>query len=169
MRRWPGMFVVFALGVVVGGWFFAGTKWRPFLVPAGAGRGLDTKELRGLVGSVAVRRTPQVLPDVVMTTKYSIAFESPWPEARTHLVIVPRRDIKDLADLRRGDEAYLIDAVAVAGRLARTRGLKRWQFFTRGPDEQTVRYLHFHLVSNEASSPAPPPRGAAVRSDSAGR
>jgi len=140
---------VFALGVALGGWFFAGTKWRPFLVPAGAGKGIDADEMRGLLGSIAVRRVPQSLPDVVMTTKYSIAFVSPWPEAKTHFVIVPRRDIKDLGDLRKGDEAYVVDAVAVAGRLARTYGLRRWQFFTRGPDEQTVRYLHFHLVSNE--------------------
>ena len=72
MRRMLGLLAVFALGVVLGGWLFAGTKWRPFLVPAGSGKGLDAEELRGLLGSIAVRRTPQVLPDVVMTTKYSI-------------------------------------------------------------------------------------------------
>ena len=153
MRRRLGTIAVFALGVALGGWFFAGTKWRPFLVPAGAGRGLDAEELRGLIGSIAVRRVPQVLPDVVMTTKYSIAFVSPWPEAKTHFVIVPRRDIKDLSDLRRGDEPYVIDAMAVAGRLARERGLRHWQLFTRGPEEQAVRYLHFHLISNETPAP----------------
>ena len=149
MKRALGLLLVFLLGAVLGGWFFAGTKWRPFLVPAGAGKGLDREELLGLVGSIAVRRAPQTLPDVLMTTRYSVAFVSPWPEARTHIIIVPRRDIKDLADLRKGDEPYLVDAVAVAGRLARMRGLRHWQFFTRGPGEQTVRYLHFHLVSNE--------------------
>lgn len=157
MKRALGLLIVFLLGAAAGGWFFAGTKWRPLLVPAGSGKRLDREELLGLVGSIAVRRAPQTLPDVLMTTKYSVAFVSPWPEARTHIVIVPRRDIKDLADLRKGDEPYLVDAVAVAGRLARLRGLRRWQFFTRGPDEQTVRYLHFHLVSNEAPAPAPAP------------
>ena len=154
MKRALGLLFVFLLGCASGGWFFAGTKWRPFLVPAGAGQRLDREELLGLVGSIAVRRMPRTLPDVLVTTKYSVAFVSPWPEARTHIVIVPRRDIKDLADLRRGDEAYVVDAVAVAGRLARLRGLRHWQFFTRGPDEQAVRYLHFHLVSNE--TPARP-------------
>lgn len=161
MRRFVSLLLVFALGAAVGGWFFAGTRWRPFLVPAGSGHGLDRAELLGLIGSITVRRAPQALPDVVMTTKHNVAFVSPWPEARTHIVIVPRRDIKDLADLRKGDEAYLVDAIAIAGRIARLRGLKRWQFFTRGPGEQTVRYLHFHLVSNERSSGAgaeEPPR-----------
>lgn len=153
MRRFIGLGLVFALGIALGGWFFAGTRWRPFLVPAGAGKAeIRREELLGLIGSIAVRRVPSALPDVLMTTKYSVAFASPWPEARTHIVIVPRRDIKDLADLRRGDEAYVVDAMAVAGRLARIRGLSRWQFFTRGPGEQTVRYLHFHLVSNEKST-----------------
>ena len=150
MRRFMGLLVVFTLGVALGGWFFAGTKWRPFLVPAGSGgREIKKEELLGLIGSIAVRRVPKALPDVLMTTKYSVAFMSPWPEAKTHIVIVPRKDIKDLADLRRGDEAYIVDAMAVAGRLARLRGLTHWQVFTRGPDEQAVRYLHFHLVSNE--------------------
>jgi len=161
MKRGLGLLFVFALGFVLGGWFFAGTKWRPFLVPAGSGKSLDREELLGLIGSITVRRAPQALPDVLMTTRYSVAFESPWPEARTHIVIVPRRDIKDLADLRKGDEPYLVDAVAVAGRLARMRGLKHWQFFTRGPGEQTVRYLHFHLVSNETTAVAGP--GEATR------
>ena len=151
MKRFLGLLIVFALGFVLGGWFFAGTRWRPFLTPAGSGKGteVNAEELRGLLGSIAVRRVPQVLPKVVMTTKYTIAFVSPRPEARTHLVIVPRRDIKDLGDLRKGDEPYLIDAVAVAGKLARQYGLKRWRFFTRGPGEQDVRYLHFHLLSSE--------------------
>ena len=152
MRTIARLLLVFALGAAVGGWFFAGTRWRPFLVPAGSGQRLDREELLGLIGSITVRRAPQALPDVLMTTKYSVAFVSPWPEARTHIVIVPRRDIKDLADLRKGDEAYLVDAMAVAGRLARLRGLRRWQFVTRGPDEQAVRYLHFHLLSQEKST-----------------
>lgn len=148
------LLLVFALGAAVGGWFFAGTRWRPFLVPAGAGPGINREELLGLIGSITVRRAPQALPDVVMTTKYTVAFVSPWPESRTHIVIVPRRDIKDLADLRKGDEPYVVDAMAVAGRLARLRGLKRWQVLTRGPGEQTVRYLHFHLLSQERSADA---------------
>jgi diadenosine tetraphosphate (Ap4A) HIT family hydrolase len=157
MKRFLVLALVFALGATAGGWFFAGTRWRPFLVPAGSGSGLKAEELLGLVGSIAVRKAPRVLPDVVMTTKYSVAFVSPWPEARTHIVVVPRRDIKDMADLRRGDEPYVIDAIAVAGRIARLRGLRHWQFFTRGPEAQAVRYLHFHLVSNEG--PAAPRPG----------
>ena len=101
LKRFVGLLLVFALGFAAGGWFFAGTKWRPLLAPASGGKSkVDAEELRGLLGSLAVRRMPQVLPDVVMTSKYTIAFVSPRPEARTHFVIVPRRDIKDLGDLR---------------------------------------------------------------------
>ncbi|MEO6463040.1 MAG: HIT domain-containing protein, partial [Candidatus Eisenbacteria bacterium] len=94
-----------------------------------------------------------------------VAFVSPRPEAKTHFVLVPRRDIKDIGDLRAGDEPYLVDAFAVAGALARQNGLKSWRVFTRGPDEQAVRYLHFHFVSSEA--PKPPP--AAGRPATRGR
>jgi histidine triad (HIT) family protein len=149
MKRFVAWVLVFGLGFVAGGWLFAGARWRPLLETRRQERRIDVAELLGLVGSIAVRRTPGILPRVVMTTRHTVAFVSPQPEARTHFVIVPRRDIKDVGDLRAGDEPYVVDAFAVAGALARENGLKRWRLFTRGPDEQAVRYLHFHLVSNE--------------------
>ena len=33
------------------------------------------------------------------------------------------------------------------GQLARDFGMRHYTITTRGPGEQTVRYLHFHLVS----------------------
>jgi histidine triad (HIT) family protein len=150
MKRIVALLVVFALGVVAGGWLFAGTRWRPLLETRRQEKRIDPEELLGLLGSIAVRRAPGMLPRVLVTTRHTVAFVSPQPEARTHFVIVPRRDIKDVADLRQGDEPYLVDAFAVAGTLARENGLRHWRLFTRGPDAQAVRYLHFHLVSNEA-------------------
>lgn len=149
MRRVAGWLLVFALGVLLGGWLFAGTRWRPLLETKREEKRIDSEELLGLLGSIAVRRVPGVLPRVVKTTRYTVAFVAPRPEAKTHFVIVPRRDIKDVGDLRQGDEPYVVDAFAVAGALARENGLRHWRLFTRGPDAQAVRYLHFHLVSNE--------------------
>lgn len=155
MKRFAGLVLVFALGGVAGGWLFAGTRWRPLLETKRQEKRIDQAELLGMLGSIAVRRMPGVLPQVVMTTPRTVAFVAPRPEARTHFVIVPRRDIKDIADLRAGDEPYLVDAFAVAGALARQHGLKRWRVFTRGPDEQAVRYLHFHFVSSEEAKAQP--------------
>lgn len=153
MKRFAGLMLVFALGMAAGGWLFAGARWRPFLDTTPAEGRVDEAELLGLLGSIAVRRTPGILPRVVLTTPRTVVLLAPTPEAKTHFVIVPRRDIKDISDLRKGDEPYLVDAFAVAGRLARENGLRRWRVFTRGPDEQAVRYLHFHLVSSEAAKP----------------
>lgn len=156
MKRFVVWIAVFALGVLAGGWLFAGARWRPLLETRRQERRIDSAELLGLLGSIAVRRVPGVLPEVVMTTPLTVAFVPPHREARTHFVIVPRRDIKDVSDLRAGDEPYLVDAFAVAGALARRNGLKRWRVFTRGPDEQAVRYLHFHFVSSDAPKPQRP-------------
>ena len=38
-------------------------------------------------------------------------------------------------------------AYAVMGQLARDFGMRHYTITTRGPGEQTVRHLHFHLVS----------------------
>jgi diadenosine tetraphosphate (Ap4A) HIT family hydrolase len=52
-----------------------------------------------------------------------------------------------MGTLARGDEPYLIDTFAMIGKIARDSKLKNYQVISNGPHEQTVRYLHFHLVA----------------------
>ena len=153
-RRFAGYAIVFVVGVAVGGWGVRDVQPRSFL---GFDRGRDPlslTDLAGLVGSAVVQHAPGLLP-AVMTTSRSVVVHYPIPgHDRVHLVVIPRRDIYDPGTLAHGDEAYLVDAFAVLGELARREHLTRYKIIANGPAEQSVRYLHFHLVSiDEKKSP----------------
>jgi hypothetical protein len=142
--RWIG---VFLLGVVVGGYLFRDVRPRSFLAVDRCDHCWEPNEVAGLAGAVGVLRDPNVIPGIVIETSKSIAFVNPGKNPRQHYVVVPKKDIPDAGAFAKGDEAYLIDAYAVMGQLAREMGMRHYTITTRGPGEQTVRYLHFHLVS----------------------
>jgi hypothetical protein len=138
---------MFALGVIVGGYLFRDVRPRSFLAVDRCDHCWEPNEILGLAGAVLTLRNPRAIPGIVLETDKSIAFVNPGKNPRPHYVVVPKKDIPDAGAFAQGDEAYLIDAYAVMGKLARDLGMKRYTITTRGPREQTVRYLHFHLVA----------------------
>jgi diadenosine tetraphosphate (Ap4A) HIT family hydrolase len=148
LARWRRDVILLVLGIVLGGYLFADTQPRSFLaIGRCQGSCGNPQDLLGLVGSVLMQRAPGVLPLVVAETDRTIAIAVPG--ASVHYVVIPKRDIRDAGDLAAGDEAYLVDAYAVIGRLVRERGLKDYAVLTNGPARQDVNYLHFHVLSKE--------------------
>jgi len=145
MLRFLGIVFVFVLGLVAGAWLFRDVQPRPLLSFKPSRHLSSYQELLGYFGSAAMQRFPGAVPGVVMESDKSIAIR--YPIKRPHWVIVPKRDIKDMGTLGKGDEPYLIDTFAMIGKIARDAKLKHYQVITNGPREQTVRYLHFHLVA----------------------
>jgi diadenosine tetraphosphate (Ap4A) HIT family hydrolase len=158
MRRLIGGIIVFALGAWFGAWAFRDVQPRTWLTVQAGKVHVSTDELLGYFGSAAVQHAPGLVPGVVLETDKTIAMKYPIPwKARNHFVVVPKRDIRDIGALAKGDEPYLVDAFAVIGKLAREHGMKRYKVITNGPSEQFVRYLHFHLVSvDPKGSPSDP-------------
>jgi diadenosine tetraphosphate (Ap4A) HIT family hydrolase len=133
-------------GVLVGGWGMRDVQPRALL---GVDRGRNPAslaDLAGLVGSAVVQHAPNLLP-VVMTSARSVVVRYPFAHERVHYVVIPRRDVYDPSTLAHGDEAYVLDAFTVMAELARREHLTRYKIIANGPGEQSVRYLHFHLVS----------------------
>ncbi len=98
--------IVFALGVALGGWLFADTQPRSILA---VGRCTDCwtlQDLAGLLGWAGMQRAAGALPGIEIETDRTVALRSPIPEARTHYVILPKRDIRNVGELAAGDEAY---------------------------------------------------------------
>jgi diadenosine tetraphosphate (Ap4A) HIT family hydrolase len=148
LKRWRRDVIFLVLGIVLGGYLFADTQPRSFLAIGHCqGNCWRPEDLLGLVGSVLMQRVPGVLPLVVAETDRTIAIA--LPGASVHYVVIPKRDIRDAGDLAAGDEAYLVDAYAVIGRLVRESGLKDYVVLTNGPTRQDVTYLHFHVLSKE--------------------
>jgi hypothetical protein len=149
VARLVGFVFVFMLGVAAGAWAFRDVQPRTWISVREKKVRTSSEELLGYLGSAAVRNAPGLVPSVVLETDKSIAIR--YPTRRSHFVVVPKRDIRDVGVLARGDEAYLVDAFAVIGRVAREQKLRNYQVITNGPNNQAVRYLHFHIVKVDPS------------------
>jgi histidine triad (HIT) family protein len=143
------MLAALLAGVLLGGYLFSNTQARSFLaLNKCAGTCLQTNELLGLAASVGVQRFSALAPSIVKETDKTIVIEHPSPQARLHYLVIPKRDIKNIADLSDADGEYLIDAFKVAGEIIREKNLTNYRLTTNGPGYQTATYLHFHLTAN---------------------
>jgi len=138
-----------AVGVFIGGYLFSNTRPRSFLALNNCdGKCFQANELLGLITSVGLQKFSALTPKVIKETDKTIALEHPNPEAPNHYLIIPKRDMKDIADFSDDDREYMIDALKVAGEIIREKKLVNYRLTTNGPGYQTVTYLHFHLTAN---------------------
>ena len=78
-----------------------------------------------------------------------IAFEDVSPQAPTHILIIPRKEIRTHADVSEADTELLGKMHLVAVKLAREQGLTDGYRLIINCDEgagQTVPHLHMHLM-----------------------
>ena len=87
------------------------------------------------------------MPAVVMETDHTIVVEHPAPEARLHYLIIPKKDIKNIAEASEEDKEYLVDVFRVVSHIVKEQRLERYRVITNGAGYQTATYLHFHLTA----------------------
>jgi histidine triad (HIT) family protein len=137
------------LGVLVGGYLFADSKPRSFLAfNRCEGTCMQLNELAGLAASVGILQFTPLLPSVVTETDKTVVLQHPSPQARLHYVVVPKRDIKNLAEVSDADREHLFDVFAVTQGIINEKKLVNYRLITNGPGYQGVTYLHFHLLAN---------------------
>jgi len=136
-------------GMILGGYLFANTRPRSFLALNNCeGTCFEANELLGLLTSVGIQRFPAVIPKVVKETDKTIVIEHPSPQARIHYLVIPKRDIKNIAELSDSDNEYLLDVFKVVREIVKEKNLTDYRLTTNGPGYQGVTYLHFHLTAN---------------------
>src|SRR4030095_7886221 len=136
-------------GVILGGYLFSDTRPRSFLaLNRCEGTCLQANELLGLAASVGVHKFSALAPSVVKETDKTIVIMHPSPQARLHYLIIPKKDMKNIAEISDADGEYLLDALKVAGAIIRENNLTNYRLTTNGPGYQGVTYLHFHLTAN---------------------
>jgi len=136
------------LGVALGAYLFSDTRPRPFLsVRNCEGNCFRPNELVGLLASVGIQRFSGLVPGVVKETDKTIVIEQPGAPPGVHYLVIPKKDIRNAAQLSEFDKEYLLDLFAVMGEIIREKNLTDYQIMTNGPGYQTVAYLHFHLVA----------------------
>lgn len=144
---------ILVIGITIGGYLFSNTQPRSFLVVNKCQNNCyKLNELAGLVASVGIQKADGLIPFVVYESDKTLVIKHPFPEWQTHLVIIPKKDIKDVADLTDEDKEYLNDAYAVIGKLIKDNNLKNYKVITNGSGFQQVTYLHFHLVAKEKTN-----------------
>jgi histidine triad (HIT) family protein len=83
-----------------------------------------------------------------------VAFHDIKPGAPTHVLVVPRRHITSITDLKEGDDALVGRLVRRAKEIAREQGLAERGFrlvFNVGDDAgYSVHHIHLHLVGGRA-------------------
>ena len=77
-----------------------------------------------------------------------VAFEDVSPQAPTHILIIPRKEIRTHADVTDADGELLGKMHLVAVKLAREHGLSSYRLIINCNEGagQTVPHLHMHLM-----------------------
>jgi hypothetical protein len=142
------LLTVFLLGVAIGGYVFSRSLPRSFLaITECAQQCLRPSELAGLLVSAGIQRMPTALPRVEYESDKCIAIAHPSPETRIHLVLFPKRDIKNIGALSVGDAPYVLDCFAMVREISERTQIKHYRLLTNGPARQHVAYLHFHFMA----------------------
>lgn len=87
--------------------------------------------------------------DIVFENDRIIAIKDLYPAAPVHLLIMPKKEIKDIQSLQPEDYPLLGEIVQVAQKLAEEFAVEDgYRLLTNNgsPAGQTIFHLHFHLI-----------------------
>ena len=90
-----------------------------------------------------------------------LAFHHPRPSHPLHILLVPKRPLRSLADLGAEESEFLVELFETVRSLVAEFDLEKcgYRLIANGGKYQEVAHLHFHLVAE--SRPAAPPAGPA--------
>lgn len=114
---------------------------------------LAKSPLGGLIVGISFGNFSRLLPvERVRETKTVLAFKHPKPSWENHILIVPKKAIKDLAAVTDVEMSYIADSLQVARDIAKENKWSETDYMlvTNGGSRQEVSQLHFHLTSGSA-------------------
>jgi len=90
----------------------------------------------------------EIPADVVAETEHSLAFRDIEPAAPTHVLVVPRRHVPDLAGLAAASADELADAVRLAAQVASAEGVPGYRLVANTGEaaQQSVFHAHLHVI-----------------------
>ena len=82
-------------------------------------------------------------------TSSLVAFYHPQPSYPIHILIVAKKQCRDLAALTETDADFMADLITVTNSLVAELGLEPagYRLINNGGTYQDVKHLHFHLIS----------------------
>ena len=100
-----------------------------------------------LFGKIINREIPA---DIVYEDEHCLAFRDINPQASTHVLLIPKKEIARLSDATAEDEALLGHMMVTAGKIARELGVGEAfrLVVNNGADAgQSVFHLHLHILA----------------------
>jgi histidine triad (HIT) family protein len=100
-----------------------------------------------LFGKIISREIPA---DIVYEDERCLAFRDINPQASTHVLLIPKKEIPRLSDATAEDEALLGHMMVTAGKIARELGIDEAfrLVVNNGADAgQSVFHLHLHILA----------------------
>jgi histidine triad (HIT) family protein len=98
--------------------------------------------------SKIIRR--EIPADIIYEDDLCLAFRDVNPQAPTHVLLIPKKEIPRLADAGAEDQALLGHLLIAAGKIARQLGVdEAFRLVTNNGAEagQSVFHLHLHLLA----------------------
>ncbi|GLY69973.1 histidine triad nucleotide-binding protein [Amycolatopsis taiwanensis] len=95
----------------------------------------------------------EIPSDVVYEDDTTFAFRDIRPQARVHVLVVPRKRYRNVAELAAADPQLLADVLKTARKVAELEGITesgyRVVFNTDADAGQTVFHVHAHVLGGE--------------------
>ena len=87
----------------------------------------------------------------IRETETLTAFFHPKPSYKIHIIIMPKKPYRSLSNLESENKELLSDLIGMVKDLINEFRLedKGYRLITNGGKYQNIKYLHFHLVSDE--------------------
>ncbi len=116
--------------------------WYDLVVPL-----LDHRlRMASIFSKIIAREIPA---DILFEDELCLAFRDIRPQAPTHFLVIPKKEIVSLAELSDEDESIVGRCLMVAARVAAEQGLDggyRLIANTGSDGGQEVPHLHFHVL-----------------------
>lgn len=93
----------------------------------------------------------EITSDIFYEDKDIIVIKDINPQAKTHLLIIPKKEIKTINDLKEEDKELLANMFFVAKKIAKKLWIEEWYKLNFNVWEkwwQEVMHIHLHLLSN---------------------
>ena len=106
------------------------------------------------IGSYIVGETfekfSNILPvDRVYENEYIIAFWHPKPFWEKHILIVPKKKIKNMISINDSDERYFTEVFSAVKIIIEKLKWSEYSLLSNGGERQEVNQLHFHLCTGK--------------------
>tara|TARA_B100000700_G_scaffold128646_1_gene144144 strand:+ start:196 stop:540 length:345 start_codon:yes stop_codon:yes gene_type:complete len=92
----------------------------------------------------------EIPSDIVYEDSEVLAFRDIAPQAPTHILIIPKKNIPTVNDLEKGDADIIGKLVLVASKIAKQENISedgyRLVFNCNDHGGQTVFHIHLHLI-----------------------